>query len=155
MGIVTNSTAMERKGSLAQPFRVHTRHPNVDGLGLHVQAVFGHPWSVRAEEFVSPWCTISADDVDLAARMAHGYRQFLKKVEESRIEMTNVPSPMVAQEIIQFSQGTGDVILSLAIDNVNSLASMRLEKQQAICLHLFYSRGSAEGKGGKNKEEER
>jgi hypothetical protein len=45
---------------------------------------------------------VSADDIDLASRMANGYRQLREDVVEPGIEVVDIAGAMIAKEIVQF-----------------------------------------------------
>ena len=57
--------------------------------------------------------------------------------------MADFPRAMVAQEIIELGERGGDVLFTLAIDNIEPLASMRIvtEQEMALALVVGCSRG--------------
>jgi hypothetical protein len=64
--------------------------------------MLGDSGSVHAEVMVAPWGAVSADDIDLASRMANGYRQLREDVVEPGIEVVDIAGAMIAKEIVQF-----------------------------------------------------
>jgi hypothetical protein len=48
--------------------------------------------------------------------------------------MANVASPMIAQEIIERGDRAWNVLVTTAVNNINSLSGVRVVKQQAMFL---------------------
>src|SRR5262244_617718 len=53
--------------------------------------------------------------------------------------MTNVTGAMVAEEVVEFGEGSGDVLLAAAVNNIDPLAGVGVEKQQEMFLVCFAS----------------
>jgi hypothetical protein len=53
----------------------------------------------RAQEFITPWGTVSADDIDLAAVVVEGQSEIVEKIEEPRIEMMHCARSVIAKEM--------------------------------------------------------
>jgi hypothetical protein len=49
------------------------------------------------QEFVAPWRSVSANNVDLTAGIVQGRDQVVEQVEQVRIEVTYLSSTMVAE----------------------------------------------------------
>jgi hypothetical protein len=132
--IVTNSSAAQAKGGIAQ---LRSRNPwqaNVDRFGLHVQAVESHAAmrTAGAQEFVAPGSTVSADHVDLAAGIAKGRGQIVEKVEQVRIEMPHASRAVIPQKMIELVQRIRNVSITATVNNVKPLAGVGVIETQPI-----------------------
>src|ERR1700728_1964289 len=86
--IVPYSAAMQAHGSVTQLRRGNPGQANIDCFGLHMQAVLRHAGvrAARAQKFVAPGRTVTANDIDFTAGIAERRGQVIKKVEKPRIE---------------------------------------------------------------------
>lgn len=57
-------------------------------------------------------------------------------IVKARIEMADFTRLMVAQEIIELAEGAWNVLFTLAVNNVNPLAGVRVVKQQVMAVNL-------------------
>lgn len=144
MRVVADAAAMERERGFAQSVRVYAGHANVNGLCLHVQTMLSDTLSVCAKKIIGARCAVSANNVDLAARMAHSSGQLLEEIKKFRAKVADVTGAIVAQEVIQFLQSAGDVMVSLAVHNVNVFVGVCLVKPQAVLRQRLNSRRAIE-----------
>jgi hypothetical protein len=105
-----------------------------------VQAVLGDSGGVSAEGFVSGRSAVAANDVYLANGMSDRGCEIVKDVVQMRIEMANVAGPMIAEEIIQLGERGGNVLVAMAIDNIEPLSGVGVVKTQEMILALFGGR---------------
>jgi len=77
------------------------RHPNVNGHGLHVQAMPRNPVPMGAEVLVAEWCPVAANHSDFGVALPGSNCQIVEQVEHARVVLPNVASPVIAQIVIQ------------------------------------------------------
>ena len=136
MGIVADAALVESERSAAKLEGVDTGHTQVDGFGLDVQAVFRDTGSALAEELVSPRRTIAANDVDFSVRMAHGDGELFEDVVEAWVEVADVAGAKIAEEVVEFGDGVRKIFIAAAVNDVDALAGVGVEKDQAMLLRL-------------------
>ena len=132
---------MKGESRLAQLERVDAGHAEVDRFCVSVKAILGDTGGVSAKEFVCSGGAVAANDVDLAAGMADRRGEIGEDIVQTRIEMANVARPMIAQEIIEFGKGVRKVLVALAVNDINPVASMSVVEQQEVILALVRRRG--------------
>ena len=75
--IVADPAAVQHQCRIAERGSLKARHPNVDGLCIHMQAVQSNAGRVSTEKLVTPRRAISADHVQLGAGAPHRSRQII------------------------------------------------------------------------------
>jgi len=132
--VVTNAAAVQLKSGVSKAGRRKTGKANVDGFGLHVEAVHGDT-SVSmtgAQEFVSLRCAIAADHIDFAVRPANRSKQIVQQVEDARVVVMNLAGAPVAQEKVEPIESAWQVGVTVAINNVDVLVGMRMEETKPV-----------------------
>jgi len=102
---------MKGKGDITQALSFHAGYSEIDRLRLHVEAILGDPFGMRAEELVAPRCAVPANNVNFSAGASHSHRQILQDVIELGIEMMNLPRAMVSQEIVELRDRLWNVLI--------------------------------------------
>jgi len=111
MRVVAHAPAVEGQSYIAQTRGFHAGYSEIDRLRLHVEAILGDPFGMRAEELVAPRCAVPANDVNFSAGASHSHRQILQDVIELGIEMMNLPRAMVSQEIVELRDRLWNVVI--------------------------------------------
>ena len=107
LAIVSDPTTLERQGGGAQLGSGYAGHPDVNGHGLHMQAVGGDAGGVTAKESVAPGRAVATNHVNLTPRVADRPRQVEEQIEKSRVERANVARTMVTKIIIELGDRLG------------------------------------------------
>jgi len=87
---------------------------------------------MSAEEFVAPRSAIATEDVDLKVRIPECGSQVVEQVEHSRVALVNCAGPVVAQITVEANVGILIVSLTIAVDDVEVLSRMCVERPQAV-----------------------
>ena len=127
------AAAVERECSLAQPGRFYSGDADVDRFGLEMQAVFCHSDAMGAKVMVAPGSTVATDDINFCTRMSHGRFKGRQEIVQVRIEVANVASAMVPQEMVELRKRVGKIRVPPAVHDVDSLVRVRLKQPQSIC----------------------
>ncbi len=69
-GVVSDSTLVQPERQIAKFGGAGSWQPNIDGPGLHVEAVQGNAMAMAPQVCVAPWSAVSADQVNLRSRAA-------------------------------------------------------------------------------------
>src|SRR5208283_1514870 len=123
---------MQRQRSISQLLGRNAGHPDVNGHCLHVEAIAGHAMPMRAEEFVAPGRAVAADDINLEIGIPQRHSQVVQQVEDSGIVLVNFAGAVVSQIAIQACERFRIVAFAVAVDDVQSLPGMCVEKMQAV-----------------------
>ena len=124
--IVAYAAAMEFQRSIAQLRRIDAGHTDVDGHGLHVQAVLGHGRRAASQKFVAPRRSIAADNVNFFVWPARGSNQVVEQIEDPRIVGMDFSRPVVSQKVFQLLQRHGIIRIPMAIDDIKALVRVRV-----------------------------
>jgi hypothetical protein len=89
---------------------------------------------VSAKRFVRRRSAVATHNVDFAARMPYRQREIIEDIVQARIEVPNVPGPMIAQEIIELGERIGNVQVAPAVNSIHPLPGVRVVKQQEMLL---------------------
>lgn len=156
LGIVAHTAAMQTESCVTQTSGRNAWHANVDRFAEHVLAVLGNTDGGATQKFIAPRRTVAANDVDLSAGMAYGGGQITEQIEKAWIEIGDVTGAVIAQEMIEFVHGIGEIRISLAIDDIDALIRVQMKKQQAM-LSQGQIRGGGESsrKNQKNNKQKR
>jgi hypothetical protein len=95
-----------------------------------MKAVLGHPRSMRPKVLIAVGCPITAHDVNLGVRTSHGGCGIRKNVENPRVKMMNLPSSVVAEKMVQFSEGLGDIGGPVTVNKIQMLSCMGVVKPE-------------------------
>lgn len=153
--IITYPSTAERQRRVAQRQRIDSRNANIDGVSLHVLAVLRHARRTRTKKLVTPFAPVSANNVDLRARMPDRRGHIGKYVEHSRIIVFDVACSMVAKEMIQLFFRFRKVDIAATVHNVNVLACMRVIKAKMMFLRRSGFCGKAGVPDGDNREDQK
>ena len=93
---------------------------------------------VFPEQFIAPRRAVAANDIDLIVGMSDFRLDIAKQIKQPRIVMEYVSSPPIFQKFIKARESFWNVTVSSAIDNIEPLSSMHVEKPQPI----FWTRGN-------------
>ena len=97
-----------------------------------MKTVAGYAVSMSAQKFVAPWRAVAANNIDLHIRIPQRCRQIVEQVEHPRIVVTNVARAVVAQITVQARQGFLIISFAVAVNDIQPLSSMRMEKMQLV-----------------------
>ena len=103
---------------------LYARHAEINGFPAQVQTVLGHASRSGPEKFVAPEGPVPTDNIDFSARMSRGIGQFLKDVVDAGIEVPHLSGAVIAQEVVEFRDRLGNILVSSAEHNVEPLAGM-------------------------------
>src|ERR1700674_332756 len=123
---------MQRQRSIPQLCGRNARYSDVNGHRLHVDAIAGHAMPMRAEELVAPGRAVTADDINLKIAIPKRSSQVVQKVEYPGIVLANFAGAVVSQIATQACERFRIVAVAVAVDDVQSLPSMCVEKMQAV-----------------------
>ena len=147
--VIPHAATTERQGSIPQLSGRNPGYSDVNGHRLHVKTLTGHAVSMSAEEFVAPGRTVAADYINLKIGIPQPSSQVMQKVEYPRIVLVNLAGAVVSKITIQTRQGFLIVAFTIAVDNVQALTGMCVEKMQAVWtvrngLQFWLRRGKAD-----------
>ena len=97
-------------------------------------AVLGDTVAVFAKVVVAPRRAIAADDVDLVVGMTQLYQQIVEQIEFLDVVILHVIGAMVAQEVVEFRNLLGNILIADAIDDIDALAGVKVVEAQAVLL---------------------
>ena len=127
-GVIANSTIMKRESRIAKGRSRYAGNTNVDGHGLHVQAVEGNAVAMCPQIFIAPRRPVATDNVDLGIGPAQADNQIVQKIEHARVVVMDVAGAMISQEVVKAIQGLGQILTASAIYDVEVLAGVRVKK---------------------------
>jgi hypothetical protein len=131
-GIITDSTASKREGCIPQFPGTGAGHPDINGHGLHVQAVLGHPARMPAQVAIAPRSTITANNLNLSFGLSYVSSNVVEQIEQPWINMVDIPGTVVAQKIFQLVHRLRHILLPDAINNINALLCVRVVEPQPM-----------------------
>ena len=130
--IVADAAELQRTCGNAQVVEPHPRHPDVDRLAVHVQAVARHAGGGSAaltQQVVGSCRPIAGDDVERLIRFERA-AQLVQQVEQLRIDRFDLVGAKVAKNVIDFRERIGTVGTAAAVRRLQSLPGMGVEKRQ-------------------------
>jgi hypothetical protein len=127
-GVIANSTIMKRESRIAKGRSRYAGNTNVDGHGLHVQAVEGNAVAMCPQIFIAPRRPVATDNVDLGIGPTQADNQIVQKIEHARVVVMDVAGAMISQEVVKAIQGLGQILTASAIYDVEVLAGVRVKK---------------------------
>ena len=74
-GIVADAAARQRQGKVSEAGCAYARQPDVDRLGLHVEAVASDPNGMGPQKLVARRRAIAADDLNFSTGVSHRRNQ--------------------------------------------------------------------------------
>lgn len=137
--VVADSSAMEAQSSIPQRSGLHAGQADIDGHGLHVQAVLRNSARAAAEKVVAPRRPISADHIDFGILAAHAGGEVVQQIKQPRIELMHCAGAMVAEKGIQLLDRRGNVLVTPAIDDIEPLVGMRVIQPKTVGGDLSWS----------------
>ena len=150
--IIPHTSSRHSESNVAKIGGFEPGHPDIDGLGLHVQAVLGDAAGVRAKKLIAPWRSVSTDDVNLGIRAPSRGDQVREQIEQMRIVMMHVAGAVVAKEMIQPRERLGKVIRAAPVNDIQAFLGMGVIKakppfsRNRLSTRLSINeRGAAEG----------
>jgi len=146
--VVADSAFVEGEGHFAEVFGGDAWDADVDGLGLHMLAVFGDSLGVGAEVVVAPRGAVAADDVDDGVGTVQPGEKIVEEVELAGIVVADVSGAVVAEEVVEQFDGRGDVLVTDAIDDVDRFAGVQVVHLQAVLTGGRWRRGGECGGAG-------
>ena len=116
---------------IAQVGEGDVRQAQVEGLAFHVQAALGDTAAAFSAQFrIGGRTAVAGDDLE---RLVAPQCQLepVQKIKEFRIHPPDLSRVMVTQEAVERLQGTGNILVSACIDDVQFLAGVRMREGQA------------------------
>src|SRR5271165_4098331 len=140
--IVPHSPALETKRCVPQARSRNSRHANVDGFRLHVEAVAGDTRvrTASAQELVGLRGSISTNHVDFTAWVVHRCGQVVEQVEQAGIETVNHSGDTVTEIVVEFGQCFRQVVVATPVDDLELLVGMGVIKAKAVFSRVVRSR---------------
>src|SRR6266700_1895 len=129
--IVAYATAMQIQSGFTQLLRAYAGQTNVNGPGLHVQAVLGDRRRTMAKKFIAPGRPVSTDHVDLFVRASNGRGEIVQQVEQPRVKVTNFSGTVVAEKTVKLRDAFRQVLVAFAIGHVDMLIGVGVIQAQA------------------------
>lgn len=123
---------MQGHCSVSQACRGNAGDPDINCHRLHVEAVKSHAVSVSAEVFIAPGSAIAADYIDFEIRIAERGSEIVQQIEYPRIVRAYIAGAMIAQIVVQAVKGFLIISMAIAVDDIEPLACMRMEKPQLV-----------------------
>ena len=155
LGVVTYASTTQRQRRIAQGERIDPRNANINGVSLHVLAVFRDTGRTGAKELIAPRGPVPANDLDLRARMPNRRGHIGKNVKHLRIVVLDVACTVIAQEMVQFIFRFRKVAISATVHNVDVLACMSVVKAEMMFLGRSSFRGEGGIAGGENRQSQK
>jgi len=87
---------MQAESRISELGSAHAGYANIDGHGLHVQTVLGHPMTVGPKIFITPRCAVTAHNIDFGIGAPEGNGQIVQKIEDAGIVVANIAGAMIA-----------------------------------------------------------
>jgi hypothetical protein len=132
VSVIADSASMKRYCSVSQSRRGDAGDPDINCHRLHVEAVKGHSVSVCAEVFITPGGAIAADYIDFEIRIAERGSEIVQEIEDPRIIGANIARTVIAQIVAQPIKRFPVVSVAIAVDDVEALSCMGMEKVQLV-----------------------
>lgn len=156
-GIIPHSAAVQTQGSIPQKRGLDSGDANINGHGVHMKAMKGDAVPMSAQEFVTPRGAVAADDVDLRVASTQAGAQVVQQIEHARIVMVNRSGAVIPQVKIKRCERFGNVMVALAIQEVEMLACVSVKEPQMIERRggqdrRLMSWNSAQAKGNQTSE---
>jgi hypothetical protein len=148
--VVADSSAMEAQSGIPQGSGLHAGQADIDGHGLHVQAVLSDSARAAAEKVVAPWGPISANHIDFGVLTAETGCEVMQQIKQARIEMMDSAGAMIAEKGFQLLDGREIVLVTPAIDHIEPLVGVRVIQPKTIAWGLGWS---VEGVGRNGKKQ--
>ena len=138
LGIEADASATKAQGGIPQFSCRYARNADVDRLSEHVQTMRGNTDGRAPEKLVAPGRAIAANDVDFSFRFSNGHGQIVKQIKEALIQLSDIARPVIAQKLIEANDRGRDVLIAVAIDDVDSLVRVSVIEPQPIVRHRIY-----------------
>jgi hypothetical protein len=132
--VVTNAAAGKRKGRIPKCQSIDSRNSNINGMRLHVQAVFRHPGRAGAQKLIAPGRAITADNLDFCIRMTNGGGEIGQNVEYMWIVVLHSAGAMIAKKMIELLFGLGKIEVAATIHDVNVFPGVRMIQAEMMLL---------------------
>ena len=124
--VIANTTPMKVQRGIAQSRCRNSRQADVNGHGLHVQAVLGYGRRAAPQKFVAPRSSIATDNVNFLVWPTRGSNQIVKQIEDPGIVGMDFTRSVITQEVFQLLERHRIIGVSMAIDNIKTLVRMRV-----------------------------
>jgi hypothetical protein len=128
VGVVSDSTIMQRQREIAEFRCPGSRQANVDRHSLHMQAMQRNPAAMDPQVFIAPGRTISADYIDLGPWATRGLEQLIKKIEHSRVVVAHFSRPVITEKMIEFGERGGDVGVTVSVHDIQLFTSVCMKE---------------------------
>lgn len=87
-----------------------------------------------AQEVITPFRAVTANDIDFGIGTADGSSEIGKNVEDSRIVVLDVASAVIAEEMIELRLGFRKIDIATTIDHINVLAGVSVIEAKVVFL---------------------
>lgn len=124
--VIANATPMKVQRGISQSGRADSGQPDVNGHGLHVQAVLGYSRRAASQKLIAPWRSIAADNVNFFIWPSGGSNQIVKQIENPGIVGMDFTRSMITQKVFQLLECHGIIGVSMAINNIQPLVRVRV-----------------------------
>jgi hypothetical protein len=85
-----------------------------------------------AKKFVTPRCTVTANDINFGFRLSDRDGQIVKQVKHASINLENVTGAMIPQKAVQTNHGRGNVTVASSINHVKPFVGVRMVEPQSV-----------------------
>lgn len=88
--------------------------------------------AVLTQVVVAPRSAVAADDVDLTVGVPEANHQIMQKVEFPDVVILHVAGAVIAKKVIELRDGIGQIVISNAIDDIDSFSRVKVIKAQPV-----------------------
>ncbi len=122
-GIIPYAAGLHLHTDIAQPSGIIVRNPDIGGLPLHMKTILCNSPGFSPKHGVCFRRTVSGNDMKLNV-MTDGLGNGMEKIDKIFVDRFNFSRIMIPKNIIDFSQGTGQIPPLGVIANLKSLMGM-------------------------------
>ena len=155
LGVVTDASTLHGESGIADFRCRYAGNADVDGFGFHVLAVEGDSVAVLAQVVVAPGRAVAADDIDDAVGVSEASHEVVEEIEFADVVVLDVSSAVVAEEVVELGNGSGEVVVADAVDDVDALAGVQVVEVQAVGLRGRRGVGRCGAHSGDGEEQNR
>jgi len=137
-------------GRIAQVMQRDARDADVQRLAFHVQAPFGDPAPAFLAQFrVCSRAAVAGNDLERGIA-AKGLFEPVQVVKKLRVHAADLVGIMVAQEMVEFFERLGNILVPHCINDAQLFACVRVLEGQAARSGLGWQGGQGRRGGGKH-----
>ena len=144
--VVADSAPLQMERGVAQRQGIHAGYADIDGVRLHVQAIFGDARRTRTEKLVTPLRPVTANNVYLPTGMSNRCGEIGQNVKHVWIVVLHRAGAMIAQKMIELVFGLWKILVAATINDIDALACMRVVQTEPMLVTAGRGRHFATGR---------